>query len=157
MYLIDDSYNKIETFEQTVKQRFWIYDITKNDFFVKTCMLWQNITSASYHVQFGNRGSIWIPYNYHIIIGDYEQGLDSITMEELMGRDFQAFTFAKELEVGTMNLEDIKIIGYDENKDYTLPFIKTTYPILINDDTCILISANDCYNRIKHNCISDIL
>ena len=157
MKLINESYGEIESLEDnTITNLFWHYDISKKDFFIMTCKVWYNITSDVYLIKIGNH-TIRVPYNYYILIGDYDGGLDCITPEEIVGRDFQAFTFSNTLEDESWTLDEIKIVGYEEDVTFVSPFIKGLYPILISDNRAIMISSTDMYQKIKDFTFSDIL
>ena len=157
MKLIDENYNEITTMSDTrVANLFWHYDIEHKDFFIRTCPVWYNITSDAYKVKIG-KDIISIPYNYYILIGDFDGGLDCISPDEIIGREFQAFTFANNLEDESWILEDIKIVGYEEDVVFVTPFVKGFFPILTSDKRAILVSSTDMYMKIKDMTFSDIL
>ena len=154
MKLIDEKYQAVEKY--TTDQLFWIYDFKQHDFFLKTCLLWHNIKSDAYIIEIG-KGVLSIPFNYFMMIGDYDGGLDFISPDEIVGREFEAFTFSKDFSEASWELTKLKIIGYEENQNFVLPFIKYPFPVSINDTKAILVSNNDLYNKIKETSFGDIL
>jgi len=156
MHLIDENYGKIEEFENNKNKLFWTFDIEQCDFFLKSCLLWQNITSDAYTLQIGN-GTVTLPYNYYIVIGDYDSGFDCITPEEIMGREFDVFTFANDLHEGSHMLEPLQVTGYNEDIVFILPFVKSVFPIMISNTRAMFIINKDSYNKFKELSISEIL
>jgi len=156
MHLLDENYKRIETFDNNKAKLFWTFDMDACDFFLKSCLLWQNITSDAYTLSVG-KGSVTIPYNYYIVIGDYDSGFDCITPEEIMGRDFDAYTFSNELTEGSHMLEPIHVTKYEEDVNFVLPFVKSVFPVVISDKRAMFIVNKDSYNRFKDISISDIV
>ena len=156
MHLIDESYKKIETFDNTKAKLFWTFDTEVSDFFLKSCLLWQNVTSDAYTISVG-KGSVSLPYNYYIVIGDYDSGFDCITPEEIMGREFDAYTFSSEMNEGSNMLEPIHVTGYEEDVVFVLPFVKSVFPIMISEDRAMFIINKDSYNKFKDLSISEVL
>lgn len=156
MHLIDENYQRIETFDNNKEKLFWTFDIEQEDFFLKSCMYWQNITSDAYTLQVGN-GFVTLPYNYFIVIGDYDSGFDCITPEEIMGREFDVFTFAHDIHEGSHMLEPLIVTGYEEDVNFVLPFVKSVFPVMISDSRAMFIINKDSYNKFKDLSISEIL
>lgn len=156
MYLIDENYTKIETFDDTKSKLFWTFDTEVSDFFLKSCLLWQNVTSDAYTISVG-KGVVTLPYNYYIVIADYDSGFDCITPEEIMGRDFDAYTFSNDMAEGTNLLEPIGVTGYDEDVVFVLPFVKSIFPVMISDSRAMFIINKDSYNKFKDLSISEVL
>ena len=156
MHLLDENYKRIETFDNNKAKLFWTFDVDACDFFLKSCLLWQNVTSDAYTLSVG-KGSITIPYNYYLVIGDYDSGFDCITPEEIMGRSFEAYTFANNLAEGTHELEHIEITGYNEDVNFVLPFVKSIFPVVVSDKRSMFVINKDSYNKFKELSISEIL
>jgi len=142
MHLLDENYERIETFDNNKAKLFWTFDIDSCDFFLKSCLLWQSITSDAYVLSVGN-GSVMIPYNYYIVIGDYDSGFDCITPEEIMGREFDAYTFSNDLNEGSHMLEPINVTDYVEDAVFVLPFVKSVFPTTISDKRSMFIINKD--------------
>jgi hypothetical protein len=160
MKLINEKYKSIINEDYVDKNEipmFWVYDPDKADFFIKTCLLWQNIKTDTYKIKIG-KDVISIPYNYHIIIGDYDGGLDCISPEEIVGRKFQAFTFSNDIDENSWILDDLRIVGVEQDIDFLVPFVKGIFPILLSDKRAILVSSiGDCYNKIKNISVADLI
>lgn len=156
MNLIDENYNRITLFDNNKDKLFWTFEIEPCDFFLKTCMFWQNVTSDAYTLTIGE-GTVTLPYNYYIVIGDYDSGFDCVTPEEIMGRDFDVFTFSNDLAEGTHELTPLHVVGYEEDVVFILPFTKSVFPIMISDTRAMFIINKDSYNKFKELSISEVL
>ena len=166
MILINEKYKGIKKFnDDHHAQLFWSYDFVKSDdprevkhldFFLKTCLLWQNITSDAYKLKIGD-SFVWMPYNYHLLLGDFDSGLDCISPEEILNRPFQAITFPNTLDEHNIILKDIKVVGYESEKNFVVPFEKGIFPILAGKDRAVLVSSKDFYNKIKNTTLSGLL
>lgn len=154
MKLIDEKYQSVTKY--TTEQLFWIYDFKQHDFFLKNCLLWHNIRSDAYIIEIG-RGILTIPFNYFMMIGDYDGGLDFISPEEVVGREFQAFTFSMNFSESSWDLTRLKIVGYEEDQNFVLPFIKYPFPVSIGNNSAVLVSNSDLYNKLKETSFNDIL
>jgi hypothetical protein len=167
MILINERYKGIRKFntDEHRAQLFWSYDFIKDgdpkdsknlDFFLRQCLLWQNITSDAYKIRIGD-ASVWLPFNYHLLLGDFDSGLDCISPQEILNRPFQAITFSNTLDESTIILKDIKVIGYEEERTFIVPFEKGIFPILAGNDRAVLVSSKDFYNKIKNTTLSGLL
>ena len=159
MILLNEKYEQIKDIKES--QLFWIYDvdetdIKERDFYLKSVTLWQNVISDAYELTIGD-GKTWIPFNYHILIGDYDSGLDCLTPDEILGRSFQAVSFSNELDETTSGLTDMKVTGYKKDMVFSVPYIKAVYPISIGGNKVILVSPKDFYNKIKGATIGSLL
>lgn len=161
MILIDEKYKGISSFRDHHAQLFWTYDFSKDDdstldFFLKSCLLWQNVVSDAYQIKVGD-DTVWLPYNYFFLLGDFDSGLDCIAPKEILNRPFQAVTFSNTLEEQSMILKDIKIVGYEHDMSFVIPFEKGIFPILVGDNRVILVSAKDFYNKIKDTTLAGMI
>lgn len=158
MHLIDEYYQKIEVSDNknNKDKMFWTFDVDANDFFLKSCLYWQSVISDAYTLSIGT-GTLTLPYNYYIVIGDYDSGFDCITPEEIMGREFDVYTFSNDMSEGSNMLEPVSVIGYEEDVSFVLPFVKSIFPVMISDKRSMFIINKDSYNSFKTLSISDIL
>lgn len=159
MNLINEKYEgiiKSDYSNRNKNQMFWVYNPIEEDFFLKTCLIWQNIKTDTYEVKIGD-DVISLPFNYYIIIGDYDSGLDCICPEEITGRNFQAFTFSNNIDENSWILKDIKIVGVKEDIDFVIPFVKGIFPVLLSDKRAVLVASSDCYNKIKDISMADLI
>lgn len=162
MILLNEEYKGIKNItDGNTSQLFWVYDtdetdVKERDFYLNNVTLWQNVISDAYQLSIGD-GTTWLPFNYHILIGDYDSGLDCLTPDEILGRHFQAISFSNELDESTSSLLDIKVCGYEKDKVFAVPYTKAVYPILISNDKVILVSPKDFYNKIKNTSIGSLI
>jgi hypothetical protein len=160
MILLDEKYKGITSYKDHHAQLFWTYDFSKDDsktldFFLKSCLLWQNVISDAYQLKIGE-DTVWMPFNYYFLLGDFDSGLDCISPQEIMNRPFQAVTFADNLEESTMILKDINIVGYEENRTFVIPYERGIFPVLVGKRV-ILISGKDFYNKIKDTTLAGMI
>lgn len=149
MYLLDENHNSIKNLDSYIEnQYFWIYNFKDTDFYLKNCTLWQNLKSDAYTLQIGKE-SITLPFNYYIMIGDYDIGLDFITPEEIVGREFDAFVFSNTFDPQSWELVSMKITGYEHDMSFRVPYVKQPFPVALGERTSILVSNSDMYNKIK--------
>ena len=163
MLLIDENYKPIKEFGTDLQNlSFWYFNLTpKNkqdiDFYIESkCQLWKNLKTDAYELDIGGN-EIIIPFNFFFVIAEIDSPLDCISPEEIVGRDFKAFTFAHDMEECSWSLEDVKVTGYHEDVDFIVPFIKSPYPVLISETRAILVSSQDCYNKLKDLDIGNIV
>jgi hypothetical protein len=157
MNLIDENSKVVDKNDKGNSENlFWVYDLNETDFFLKKTDKWINLSTDSYVINIkGNE--IEIPVNYYIIIGDYDGGLDTIRLSEIVGRPFDAFVLDTSLKKGSWSLENISIVGYKQNSNFIIPSIRALYLISISDKKCIIISEKEIYNKLKHLSFSDFL
>jgi len=156
MKFIDNNYKEIYLSDITNDTLYWTYNINEKDFFLKSSKDWYELKSDAYILNIGG-AIINIPANFYIIIGDYDGGLDTITPVEIVGREFEAFSFSSNLEVDSWQLEPIHVVGYKESVEFIIPEFKTPIPILTSAKRAILVSEKEVWNKIKHITFSDII
>lgn len=158
MLLLDENYegfNSIEEGEDITKKHFWLYDLSKHDFFLTTSLIWYNLKSEAYELTIG-RHKVMVPANYYILIGDYDVGFDVISPEEVVGRTFQAFTMNSKLSYTTSNFQDFDITGYTEDEKFIFPLTNALVPVKVGS-SIILLSSKNVYTKIKNLCFSDFM
>mgnify|MGYP000920542402 CR=1 FL=1 len=155
MFVLDSQSNPIQTQDDIDNSDFLYYDHKREDYYLSSGVLWYSITSPCYKVSI-KENEIIIPETFHIIIGDYDRGVDAISVMELLGRDFEAITFDKSFDKNSIKLEKISITGYERSYLTKFPYCDNIVPVQLGDSV-VLVSQNDCYNRIKHLCIDDFV
>ena len=98
-----------------------------------------------------------MPANFFLIIGDYDGGLDTIPPYEIIGRDFDVMTFSQELTEDSWSLDRVKVVGYEEDCEFQIPFTKHPLPIAIDAHRAILVSQHDVFNKLKRLDFGDII
>lgn len=148
MKLLDVNYEPFENIDGDINQMFWVYDTNLKDFMLRDCNVWFNVKSDVYILDIeGNK--IAVPETYSIIIGDVEVGIDVITPAEIVGREFDVMTINSNLEAGSWSLSHMKVVGFESNADIIFPYTKLPVPVVISDSKVIMVSSDDCYNKIK--------
>lgn len=155
MKLLGEDYQALENDQSIVKKYFWMYDIKQRDFFLQRKRNWQQIQSEAYRLVI-NKSYVDIPVNYYILIGSVYGDLDWIKVDELMGRDFEAFVMSNTLETGTWQIESIQIASYIETM-FMYPKTKNPMPVVVGNNHCILISPIDLYNKTSNFIFNDII
>jgi len=135
---------------------FWIFDIQKDDFFLKSKQANKKLTASSYQITIED-SSIWIPYNFFIMIGDYDKGLDCVIPDEIMGRKFNAIVLSNTLDESTYQIKEMKVTDYRHTMIYDMPFVNTVFPVMLSDSSVIMISQNDMYNKLKNMTIGKLI
>jgi hypothetical protein len=154
---IHDNYELIsDVTNESEGQRIWVYDIDERDFFFREVNNWFDLKADAYVLQIED-ATFYVPLSYYILIGDYDVGLDVITPAEIVGRKFEAFVFNKNLEPDSWALDDIRVVGYDNNHSFILPDIKGLVPVAISNKKAIMICEKDVYNKLKNLSFADII
>ena len=155
MNLINEKYEKIENMGS---KYYFYYDFKEQDFFISKEIAWYELCTDVYTLKIGNN-TVDVPFNYNIVIGDFDGGLDIIKPTEILGRDFEAFVFNRTLEEGSWRLEEMKVVGMKEDVKLIYP-INTkggAYPICLGENKSIIISHVDVYTHLKRMDFSDII
>lgn len=155
MFVIDENYKPVETIE-TDSTMYWAWILDKRDFFLRPIDVWQRIVSEAYQLQIGKH-TVWIPSNWYLLIGDFDSGLDTIKIDEICYRDFDAFVMHTKFLSGSGVLEPIKILNYDHEKEFIVPFTDTPLPIAISKEKAIIVSNKDLYFKINDMTPHDII
>lgn len=153
MIIIDAEYNGIN--EPDSDTYFFYYCPERTDFFVTASNFWQSMTCNAYVVEFDGQRT-YIPEHYNILIGDYDNGLDTIKMIETSGRDFDVFSFTHELDEHRWPLIPLKVVGYEEDVEFEIPAVSKPFPIQVSENRCIIVSRTDLYSDVKNKGFGDI-
>jgi len=156
MHFLNEEYKPIQDIVAADEKLFWIYDVDKKDFFLRKYHTWYNLRSETYLLEV--RGGVFrIPANFFIVIGDYDGGLDTIPPHEIVGRDFDVMTFSTNLTEESWSLDRVRVVGYEEESEFQIPFTKHPLPIVIDSNKAILVSQHDIFNKIKRLDFADII
>lgn len=148
MKLLNVNYEPFENDEGDIDQMFWVYDTNMKDFMLRDCNVWFNVKSDAYLIDIDGC-KIAIPETYSLIIGDIDAGIDVITPAEIVGREFDVLTINNTLEEGSWMLSPMTVIGFEPDVDIVFPYTKFPVPVAISDTKVVLISSDDCYNKVK--------
>lgn len=156
MYVIDQEYNPIKNIPQAGDDRyFWIYDAEQRDFFLHRSYAWFSLRCDAYVLQIG-KDHVNIPTGYHIVIGDIDGGLDSVTPDEIVGRDFDVLTFSRTLDEGSWELKPITVTGYVKNHTFVYPNMNSPFPVVVGERHAMLLSSTDLYKKVGNLGFADI-
>lgn len=155
MFLLDENYNAIKKVEKD-RRHFWIYDADNKDFFLRSSAFWyENVTDA-YKMKVGD-GIVYVPSGTHIMIGDYGSELDFIKPEEIVGREFDAVTFDRDLSEGSWRLSPLQVIGYEKEYTCFYPVINSPVLVLAGEHRTMLVSTLDIYRKIRNHSYTDFV
>lgn len=155
MWLINENYKKVDDTLSNEHKYFWIYDCEQRDFFLQTSIMWFSLKTDCYILSVGGKEVI-VPFNFPIMIGDYDAGLDTIKAEEIVGRPFDVVVLDNTLDHTSLELLPVEVIGYKQSVDFLLPQSKHPFPVLISDSRAILIGQQDYYQKIKNAFVGEI-
>lgn len=156
MLFLDENYDQITSLKDHPSRLMWVFDVDKSDFFIRQYQVWYSLSTPTYHMRIAGV-EIHIPANYNILIGDYDAGLDIITPNEIIGRNFDALSFHPKLISQSGSLTPIEVVGYTEEEHFLIPFTKNPTPIFISDKIAILVGNTDFYNKIKNLTFDEII
>lgn len=164
MYILDQDYKPIENIDEKAKidYHFWVFDRREikgeyvDDFYLKCCNFWFTMKADAYRLQVG-KDEVVLPANYFMLIADISGGLDAIKPDEIVGRDFDVLMFNRTLDEGSWTLEPVKVIGFEEDYSYVYPEINSPFPVLVGENSAIMISQSDMYKKVKDLAFADII
>ena len=156
MQFLNENYTPIPDIISNDEKLFWLYDLTKRDFFLRHYFSWHVLKSETYLLEIDHH-VVRLPASFFMVIGDYDGGLDLVKPEEIVGRSFDVLTFKPDFTEDSWLLEPVRVIGYEDEHEFQIPFTNHPLPILISDTKAILVSANDVYNKIKNMSFADII
>lgn len=150
MLLINENYGPL--MDQTIGNEdkfYWEYDLQKEDFFLRRSLLWYSIKTDCYTIEVNGK-TVNIPFNFHMLIGDFDSGLDAIKPEEIVGRSFDLVTFNSRLTSSSIRLVPMRIVGYKHGLSFMLPQTKNLLMVYVSEETSILVSQTDFFGKIKN-------
>lgn len=158
MYLIGQDYSPIKKLDDNDKEvLYWVFEPESDppDFYLRSINIWFQYTSDAYKIRWAG-GEVYVPAKYYMTIGDIDGGLDAITPEEVVGRDFSMFMFNKDMSPGSWTLEPFTISGYVEKFEFIFPHTNNPVPIIANDKKAMLVSGADIYKKLRNLDFLDI-
>lgn len=145
------------TDEQIVamKEPFFIYKLSERDFITRPPFGIECIVTDVMVLDIGGM-VVRLPENMHLLIGDFDGGLDVIRLDELIGRDFDAVVVNADFAEDSMQLMPIRVIGVERHEVRT-PMVHSPYPVALGDNKAILVSTTDIYSDVSKLAFSDIV
>jgi len=156
MRLINEVYKPIDDLTNSYSHLFWLYLPDRVDFFLRRYDTWYNLHTETYILRIDGH-DIRVPANFFMVIGDYDAGLDTITPDDICGREFEVLTFNLDMEPDSWLLKKVTVVGHEDESLFQLPFTKNAYPVAYSDERAILISSVEIYGKIKNLTFSDII
>lgn len=157
MNLINEKMNAlyINKDEGCASNHIWYYSTEHKDFFLSDIFTWSSIKSNGYVIEVDGKQSV-VPEHFFVALGDYDIGLDSMQFAEIMGREFEVFTFNRQLDEDSWLLKPMRIVGYEEDYLFYYPYFDHMFPIVVGQ-LAILVSSKDMYNRVKRLSFGDFV
>lgn len=151
MKLIDEHYEAVEEREGKEVTDFyhWEFVIKESDFFLLRKPIWHLIKSPSYTIKIGSYGTVRVPANYYLMLGDADGSIDFIKVDEIAGRPFDTLTFKSNMDGRTWSLTEVTVIGYTEEDEHKAPETKNPFPVMVGEDHAIILASSDLYNKMK--------
>lgn len=162
MQLLNEHYQPITNQEDIniANNHFWEYryspKVECRGFYLIHKTTWNEICGGSYLIQIG-REVIEIPVNFHILIADWDGGLDCLKVDEICGRHFEAFTVSNTLESESWILKDLRVIGFNEESRIAYPNTRKPVAVSAGEGRAIVVSPVDIYNKISSYSFRDIV
>ncbi len=117
---------------------------------------WSMIFSPAYVVGIGKYKLI-LPVNFYLMIGDLDAGIDWIRIDEVIGRDFEVFTFASNLESDSWVLRDLRVLDRIDEIGVAYPHTKRPVVVHLGDNAAVMVSIVDNYSKMNKLSFGDII
>lgn len=156
MILIGEEHDGLPDGPEAVDFFHWEYVIKEKDFFLTWSSAWQKIRGAAYELCIGKE-SIVLPANYYLMIGDVYGELDWIKVDEIIGRQFEAFVMSNRFDQDAWQIESVQITDHHDDYVSMFPQTRNPVPVLVGDRKAILVSPVDLYNKMSQYIFNDVV
>jgi len=173
MHLIDENFKPLDINKNGMDfshLKFWEYQLlaktyktkdgeehtTPPHFMLSYCEKWSMIFSPAYVLGIGKHQLI-LPVNFYLLIADLDAGIDWIRADEVIGRDFEVFTFASDLESDSWVLRDLKVLDRIDEVGIAYPHTKRPVVVNLGNNIACMVSIVDNYSKMNKLSFGDII
>lgn len=147
MRYIDQNDNPVNGFEEScVERQLFVFDIEKEDYFLKHFFVWDMVHTEFFTVDIGG-GIFKIPSGTYLLCGCVGGSQDWILIDEIIGRPIDVFVLGKGFR--GWSLCPVVLQAHESSACY-IPMAK--HPLPISDVTgkkVVLTSQIDVYSKTK--------
>jgi hypothetical protein len=141
----EDNHNRLDDISCVAKEMFE-FKTDQSDFFLLRTFSWEEVYSMIYFLKIGN-AMFQIPSGLYIVLADEYGTVDSMLVDEIIGRDVDALSFDKNLS--TPDNDSITVIDARMKKHFW-PNTNNIIPILSEcKKRVVLLSRTDQWKTTK--------